>query len=832
MKKLFLFITTFILFAFNINAQKTLQGKVTDAATNVVLSGASVSFGGKAGVTTGNDGQFALDCGKTTKITVSHVGYETKTVFIKNCEEALTISLTPVAGTLGEVEVTATSNQNKSLLYQPSSITKLTHAELKRGNGLFMDDAIQTNVTGVTMNRRSVAGGQQFNIRGYGNGVRGRNGASSNFDGQGYKLYLNGIAITDAEGITTFDDIDFASIGNVEVAKGPAGVLYGLAIAGAVNMSTVKAEKGKTSVSQEVMLGSYGLQRYTTSLSMGKDRSSILLNYGKQKTDGYSWHNRSEKDFVNFIGDFTPNDRQSVTAYAGYSNSYDERIGELTLQQWQNNDYSGNVDYIRRNAHSAVRTFRLGVGHAYNFTNNINNNTTVFGTGFQSDASSAGGWTDKTTTNFGSRSVFNTKFNLKNSVTLSGVTGIEAQVQNAQVVGYNMIKSPYDTSVNSTAAYITVDSYKNGIYPYWVINAVTSNIVYTSKTSSLFTQWTLGLPHDFSITAGLGSSNMNLELNDKFNSPATATRSNVYKKKYSNMVSPGFAINKVIKKGISVYASYNKGYKAPVSAYFFITTPAVATTPATPAAGRVNEDLNPEVANQFEMGTKGNVLSNKLTYELSYFNTVYNDKMTAISVVSPLNPNTTLYSYVVNGGKQIHNGFEALVKYAVIQSEKGFFTLVRPFANLTINNFKYGNGFVINKSVVPQGKEDYSNLSVAGAPKNIVNIGVDVNTRPGLYANVTFNHRDKTPIGFVPTTSATVQPTDYTWATSYNLLNAKLGIRRSLSSHFDMDAYIGGQNLTNTKYYLMVFANQLPDSYIPAARNASLFGGINLKYNF
>ncbi|MDP4845550.1 MAG: Plug domain-containing protein, partial [Salibacteraceae bacterium] len=73
-----------------------------------------------------------------------------------------------------------------------------------------------------------VSSGQQINIRGYGNGV-GFRGASNNFDGQGTKIYLNGIPLTDAEGITVLDDIDFASLGNVEVVKGPAGSLYGLA---------------------------------------------------------------------------------------------------------------------------------------------------------------------------------------------------------------------------------------------------------------------------------------------------------------------------------------------------------------------------------------------------------------------------------------------------------------------------------------------------------------------------------------------------------------------------------------------------------------------------
>ncbi len=819
-----LFTLTLILFSasLSLTAQKILHGKVTDASSGSTLSNATITFGGKFGSVTGSDGAFNVDCSKTNKFTVSHIGYETKTVFIKNCDEALTVSLTPAAGTLGEVEVTATSSQNKSLLYQPSSITKLTPVELKRGNGLFLDDAIQTNVPGVMMNRRTVGGGQQFNIRGYGNGSRGTRGVSSNFDGQGYKLYLNGIPVTDAEGITTFDDIDYSSIGNVEIAKGPAGTLYGLAIAGAVNLSTVKAQPGKTSLSQELMVGSYGMVRSTSSILIGKEKSSVMINYGHQKTDGYSWHNSSKKDFVNFIGDFTASAKQSVNVYAGYSNSYDERIGELTLAQYLNDDYSGNVEYIRRNAHSAVRTFRLGVGHTYNFTNNVSNSTTVFGTGFQSDASSAGGWTDKNTMNYGLRSVFNTKFNLKNNITLSGITGIELQAQNAQVVGYNLKASPYDTAVNPTASYITVNSYKNGTYPFWVINATTSNLFYVSKTASLFTQWTLALNKGLSFSAGLGSSTMKISLDDRFNA-ATATKPSHFEKNYTGMVSPYLAVNKVFNKNFSVYASYSQGYKAPVSSYFYIVVPSYGSGSSTvPSAARVNDGLKAEKGSQFEIGTKGQLMNNRLIYELAYFNAVFSDKMTAVSVVSPVSATTTLYSYMVNGGKQTHNGVEAVVKYEVIKSNKGFLTSLRPFANLTYSDFKYGDNFTIQKTILASGLEDYSNKMVAGVPKYIANIGVDAVTKIGLYANVSYNYKDKFP----------VTSFNDTYTTSFSLLNAKLGYRHSLSSHFDVDAYVGGQNLTNTKYFLMVFVNQLPDAYIPAPRNANLFGGINLKYNF
>lgn len=816
-------IFSFILFTITLTslAQKTVKGKVFDAITKNPLAGATVAFADK-GTVTGNDGSFALECNNASPLTVSYVSYTAIKITVKNCNDYLSIGLLPVGGTLGEVEVTATSNQNKSLLYQSSSITKLSPVELKRGLGLFLDDAIQTNVPGVIMNRRTVGGGQQLNIRGYGNGSRGTRGVSSNFDGQGYKLYLNGIPVTDAEGITTFDDIDYASISNAEITKGPAGTLYGLAIAGAVNLSTIKAQPGQTSIGQELMVGSYGLVRSTTQLMLGKEKSSLMVNYGHQKTDGYTWHNKSKKDYVNVIGDINPNDKQSVNLYAGYTNSYDERFGELTLTQWNNNDYSGNPEYLKRNAHSNVITYRAGIGHTYSFNKSIANTTSVFGTGFSSNASSAGGWTDKNTVNAGLRSVFNTKFNLQNNVSLSGITGIEMQRQDASVIGYNLKADPNDPNPSV---------YTHGVSPYWVLNAVTSDLAYVSKTTSLFTQWTLGLPQGFSITAGVGSSNMSIWLQDRFNA-ATATKPSIFKKKYSNMVSPSFAINKVFNKNFSVYASYNKGYKAPVSSYFYVVVPSYGTSPVVPSTAYVNNSLVPENGSQFEVGTKGQLLNNKLVYELAYFNITFNNKMSAVAVVSPVSSTTTLYSYMVNGGKQINKGFEGSLKYTVLESDKGFLTTVRPFVNAAFNNFKFGNNFVITKSVTASGKEDYSNLAVTGVPKVTANGGVDVSMKYGLYATVSWNYRDKMPIGFVPSTSSTVQPTSYVYATSYNLLNGKLGIKRSLSSHFDIDAYVGGQNLTNTKYYLMIFANQLPDAYIPAPRNANLFGGLNLKYNF
>lgn len=807
MKKILLY---FVLLNISISgfAQKTIKGKVFDANNNTPLAGATISFANQS-IITESDGSFSIDCSKGKSVTVTFIGYDAYTQPI-NCDGELSIALTPSNGNLNDALITSTSNPKKSVLYQPVSISKLNQKELKRGIGLFLDDAINTNVPGVIMQRRTVSAGQQLNIRGYGNGSRGTRGISSNFDGQGYKVYLNDIPITDAEGITLMDDIDFGSVANVEITKGPAGTLYGQAIAGAVNLRTISAERGKTSISQEVMIGNYGLQRFTTQFQRGGEHSSILINYGNQKTDGYMSHTASQKQFVNFIGDFQPNAKQSITTYFGYSNSYDERGGELTIAQYQNKDYSGNIDYIKRNGHSNVISFRAGLGHTYSFCNNVSNTTTLFATGLNSNVSSAGGWTDKAPINLGLRSTFNTKFFLNNSITLSGITGIETQRQNANTIGYNLKQNPADTTTNG---------WSMG-KPYWVINAITSNVFTITATTAGFTEWTLALPKDFSVTAGIGISNMKVVLDDRFNT-ATATKPSRFDTTYKNMVSPHIAINKVFNKRFSVYASYSTGYKAPVSSYFFITTPVVAN-PATPATGRINSVLKPEKGTQFEIGTKGTLFNDRLIYQLAAFNTKFSNKMTTVAV--QLNSTTTAYTYMVNGGEQIHNGIEALLKYTIYRSNNNFFTNITPFVNLTYSDFKYGDNFKFQSGSTVNNitTTDYSNKQVAGVPKIATNAGVDIYTKPGVYANITYSYRDGFPI-----TSDGIYNT-----TSYNLVNAKLGFKRTLSRHVDLDAYFGVSNITGVQYPLMVFVNQIPDAYLPAPLDANYFGGINFRYNF
>jgi len=213
-----------------------------------------------------------------------------------------------------------------------------------------------------------------------------------------------------------------------------------------------------------------------------------------------------------------------------------------------------------------------------------------------------------------------------------------------------------------------------------------------------------------------------------------------------------------------------------------------------------------------------------LNYELALFMATFLDKMTAIAVPLDGALNTTAYSYVANGGKQVHKGLELLLKYQWIDTDKGWLQLLRPFGNLTLSDAKYvGYSFqTLNANRTGVVVANYDGKSVAGVAPLVANIGVDVKLKGGWYGNILLNYKEAFPI-----TADGVNTT-----ASYSLLNTKWGYQKTLSSHWMLDASYLLNNITNTQYATMVFVNQLPDAYVPAPDKINGAFSVQFKYTF
>jgi iron complex outermembrane receptor protein len=450
--------------------------------------------------------------------------------------------------------------------------------------------------------------------------------------------------------------------------------------------------------------------------------------------------------------------------------------------------------------------FRAGVAHTFVFDKHISNSTSIFGQSQVLDqSSSGGGWTDKNALNFGFRSVFDMRFELSKTkdIVLSGVAGVELQKMSGSSIGYAM-------AADST----NLDS------PYNIPTTVRSNQLLSNLTYSYFTQWSLSLPKGFSIKAGIGISNLSLQLTNRLwaltnNHPGNKVPK-IQENDYMFLPSPSVSIHKMFKNVASIYASYSMGYKAPVTSNLLIT-----------ATNEINAGLKPERAQQIEIGTKGNFLKNRLFYSVAVFYAQFTNKFAPIAVLNDAQSHV-LYTYPINAGTTNNLGVECEIDYKIINSSTKFVKLLRPFVNVTYSYYRYGDYEFQSTVKDSLGKDilvisNYEGIQVAGVSPWVFNVGIDFDTRIGLYANINYGYRT----AMTMTTDGNKEYTTH----SFGLLNMKIGYIKRFKG-FELHPYIGANNITGAQYYTMVMIDHMPEPYIPGPNKINFYGGVNLRYYF
>ena len=758
-------------------AQAQLTGTVTDASTNAPLVGVAISgANGVAATSTDRNGQFSLSCGGAMTLVFSKNGYEPVRRAVSSCSERVQVGLTPRAQGLDAVNVVGTSEQQTIEL--PQAVTVMSQHELQRSTGLFLQDAI--NLTpGIRMQRRSMSGGQTIIIRGYSNG-----GDAGNFVGTGYKAYFNGIPLTNAEGLTILDDVDFATLGRVDVVRGPASSLYGGGIGGVVNLYTAQPTRLGTTVVQEATTGNDGLLRSDTRLEHVSSGASTMLDYGHQGYDSYRIHSASKKDYGTFLGEFRPSDQRTISTFVSYAHSHDLRAGELDSAQFAQELNTGEDRYIQNDARSDVESFRAGVSQSYRLNDHVGNVATAYYSGNTLEDVYAAGLNSKSNQNFGARLVFNTDF-AEAALPLHGVTGAEFQKSNVFAQGYALTNS--------------------------VLGALRSDVETETMQYSLFTQWDASLPSDFTLTAGASANFIEYAIADRMASSAAPEHlDGSGRKTFDPVITPRVALRRMFGPNASAYVSVSQGYSPPTAGDAIISY-----------TGEPNAELAPERATQYEIGTKGSILGNRLSYQVALFDLRVTDKLSSQAVFDT--DGTRLYSYTVNAGDQDDRGLEVAASYAVIDQPTRLLSLVRPFVSYTYSDFSYDD--FRSDANNDAATVDYSGNDVVGVAPHVFNAGIDAALRSGAYMNATYHHTDGMPISF----------DNAHQAPGFSLLNAKVGFVHDVANRFTVDAFFGGNNLTSSRYYTQVFLNHKfdtpnPHMYLPGPYTAKYYGGVKLSY--
>jgi iron complex outermembrane receptor protein len=780
MKKLVAFLLISTLVAQVCAQSNTIKCVVKDVYFSQPIPGALIVAGEKDSVWADEKGEWQLPVKNNGEvdITVSSKGYGPKTVTVQFTPVQFTVFLEPLNYQTNYIQVRGLYN-GKNLFNTPGSIANLVTRDLQRNNQIELQQSFNL-LPGVRMEFRNINTGARIILRGYGN--------QNNNNGIGYKAYYNDIPLTEADGTTNLDDIDFATLGRIEVFRGPVSSVYGTGIGGVVSFLSEKAPQG-ISVRQSLLTGSNSLFRTTSSIGVGNDKSNILFNYGQQRTDGYRMHSASKKDFWNLNAAFYNSAKSTINFFAYYTKSDDELSGQVDSLGLINYPDSADINYIRNDSRSALESIRMGISQEYTFNSLLSNKTTFF-VGTQEIGQSVSTILTKThKSSFGMRTAFIFTPQLGPTVTSRFTVGME--------IHKNII---YQKSYNLNNGLLGTLRTDQELKPLQWNSFAMLELNIAKNTLMVFS----------------GSANFITYDNEDLRATGGGYINQSGYRSFKPLITPRWVVNHLVSKNVSVYSNYSMGYAQPGTGQFIIGQ-----------TGKVNGDIKPEISNTFEVGTKASLLRDAMYVNFAFFNMDVTDKI--VTQNFPAAGGQPAYTAFVNAGAVNFTGAELSMNYALVPKQKSFLQLVRPFFSYTYNGSR--NSDLKSDNNNNNFTRNYSNLRVSGLARNILNIGLDVEAGDGFYMNLTDLFTDKMPI----TLDNTV------FADSYNLVNIKAGYRKEFgklgNSHFSFDIFAGNNNIFNARYAqfvvinLVSFGGVAPRYFTPGPMS-TLYGGINLRYTF
>ena len=163
MRKLFLLLMAVLACTWSLTASaRTVTGSVLDAANNEPLIGATIMpIGGGQGTAADIDGNFTLNIPDNVKqVTVSYVGYKTKTVAVTN---PLRVYLESTSTNLDDVVVIAYGTGTKESL--TGSVAVVDSKQIEDRPVTSVTSALEGNAPGVQVNNSTGTPGSSPTIR-------------------------------------------------------------------------------------------------------------------------------------------------------------------------------------------------------------------------------------------------------------------------------------------------------------------------------------------------------------------------------------------------------------------------------------------------------------------------------------------------------------------------------------------------------------------------------------------------------------------------------------------------------------------------------------------
>ncbi len=772
MKK-YTFLLPFLLLNFYItHAQTALKGKVIDQANQLPIAGAVIMIKNAESKTITNQrGEFELifntnQLQNTNEkpaiadyLIVSHLGYETQEVSIRNNQNFYLIDLQANTTQLGEVIVSTYANTQK-FLDVAGAVSLLTAKELRRDNDAIITPALN-RIAGVYMHSATLTT-NRITIRGI--------GSRSLFGTNKVRAYFNEIPLTTGDGETTIEDIDLSLIDRVEVLKGTNSSIYGAGLGGTILLNAQKADFNKTSLSTDFFMGAYGFHRNVVNFKTANANGNFNLTFSNLYSDGYRENNQTDRQSVGLTAQFASSEKTTIALLTNFIKLKSFLPSSIDATTFRNNPSAAAPTWKRTEGYEEYQKGMLGVTINHQFSPQVQNILSLFSTFRSADELRPFNILRESAYTFGFRNRLSFSPNINN------------------------FKPLFSLGMEYFNEFYTWRTYQNNNR---VLGSSLSDQEERRNYVNIFAQADLPIHQKLNLSLGLNLNQTSYQYTDLFVGDRKDLSGSYG---FNTIPSPRLALNYKLTENQSVHSSFSHGFSPPTLSETLLPS------------GAINPDIKPEDGYTYEIGSRGNLLKNRLFYDISAYSMQIRNLLVA--------RRTGDDAFVgVNAGKTQHNGIETNLNYQVIQNSKGLITSLFLFTNYTFAHYKFME-FI-------DGNNDFSGNQLTGTPRHTFNAGLDANIRWGFYTNLNFQRIGKMPI----------LDNNQLFSEAYQLVNLKIGWQKTVVKHLKINVFYFISNVFDEKYASMLLINATgtptaPPRYYYSGLPRNTTIGISLKWEW
>jgi iron complex outermembrane recepter protein len=570
-------------------------------------------------------------------------------------------------------------------------------------------------------------------------------GSRTPYSSNKIKAYFGEIPLTSGDGETTLEDLENSAIKRVEIIKGPSSSLFGAGLGGVMLFHPKNVTRNF--VQYQTTLASFGASKNTFSAGIVQNHINIYAIGSVLQSDGFRENNQTNRTnlLLNSQYSFSENVNIQVLLTATKMKAFIP--SSIDYPTWEQYPEQAAANWKAIEGYEEYSAGQFGISLNIFTDKNEKISVATFGNIKEADELRP----------------FNKLEENRNFIGWRGYIQKNISGENIRITltsGFEFFREKFNWSTHSND----------------LNRVILSDNVEKRSYENLFFQMETGFYNRLYISTGINGNLTRFNYTDKF--PENGDKSG--KHSYKPVVSPRIGVNFLIIPQLSVFGNVSHGFSTPSFEETLLPE------------GEINTDIKPESGWSYETGIR-TIINEQIQASVSYFRIYIENLLVA--------RRTGEDAYIgVNAGESLHPGFEAELKWSVLQA--GNYPNLMLAGNATIADYRFTD--FIDNGV------DYSGKNLPGTAKNTWFANCIFSPSKNIDLNFWFRNTGKMPVNDANS--------DFT--KPYGITNAEIKYSGKLKKiHLEIKG--GAQNIFDKKYVSMLavnapaFGNSLPRYYYP-----------------